>query len=110
VAFTVGTLDSWTATVGTARTLDAAVTTNGFCQAHIDAKNLAAGEALEVTVEQKVDSGEAAQVAWAATVMGPLACPLIFTPPLTNVGSSLTVKVKQINGTGRAFKGRITTW
>ena len=110
MAITIGTLDSWTATVPTARTLDAVATANGIYQAFIDAKNLANGDTLVVQVLVKVDGAEAEQVAWQGTFSNALAEPLIFTPQLTCIGGSLKVTVNQVAGTGRAFKGRLVSW
>jgi hypothetical protein len=110
MAVSVGTLDSWTASINTPHTLDAEKTVNGIYQFFLDAKNLANGDTLIVTVSAKVDSGEAAQVMWSGSWSHALAEPLIFSPQLTCVGSSLTVSVNQTAGTGRAFKGRIVSW
>ena len=110
MAITIGTLDSWTATVPTARTLDAAATTNGIYQAFLDAKNLANGDTVIIQVLMKVDSVETEQVVWQGSYSHALAEPMIFTPQLTCIGGSLKVTVNQTVGTGRAFKGRLVSW
>ena len=110
MAITLATLDSWTATVPTARTLCATQTANGIYQAFVDAKNLANGDTLVIQVLMKVDTGEVEQVAWQGTFSNILAEPMIYTPQLTCIGSSLKITVNQTVGTGRAFKGQIVSW
>jgi len=107
MALTIGTLDSWTATVNTERTLDAVKTTDGIYQASIDMKNHAAGDTTEIRCYLKVDTGETEQLYDIWTVQNVLPAPLVMTPPITCHGASVKFSVKQTAGTGRAFKRRI---
>lgn len=110
MAFTAGTLDSWTAVISTERTIDTVTVAGAMCQATIDAKNLANGDTLLLKIYIKVDSGETEQLAWSGTFSHALAEPLIFTPMLSAVGASVRFTVTQTAGTGRAFKARLSYW
>lgn len=110
MAITLATLDSWTATVPTARTLCAVQTANGVYQAFVDAKNMVNGDTLVIQVLMKIDAAEAEQIVWQGSYSNALAEPMIFTPQLTCIGGSLKITVNQVAGTGRAFKGQIASW
>mgnify|MGYP000988094858 CR=1 FL=1 len=110
MTFTAGTLDSWTATISTARTVDTVTTAGAICQATIDAKNLANGDVLLIEILVKVDTAETEQLAWSGTFANALPEPLIFSPQISCVGASVKFKVTQTAGTGRAFKARLSYW
>lgn len=104
-----GTLDSWTATVGTPHTIDAARTVDGMYSLVIDLKNVTLGDTVVLTISGKVDTAETAQVVDTRTWTHALAEPLVVINDLVCIGS-LSATLNQTAGTGRAIKARWVNW
>lgn len=89
------------ATLTTEHTL--ATLTNGKTYVLVvDANALAAGEVLELTAYVKPLSGSTARVAYRGTFVGPLASPVLVSPPVPAV-HSVGFTLKQTGGTGRSY-------
>lgn len=95
---------SQTATIDTVHTLNATSpeTTDGVFQFFVDIANLANGDIVVLTVEEKCRSGDTARVAWRQSYPHNNVEDLAVSPAIVLM-HGWNFKLEQTDGTGRAF-------
>jgi hypothetical protein len=105
VAFTLDSSGTQTAVIGTEHSL-ATSTNNGLFVFEVDMTNLAAGEVVELRVKGITLTGGAVGQMWKATYQAPL--PNVRVRSVGDPSDiSITVTLKQVSGTGRAFPWKL---
>ena len=96
-----------TAVIGTEHTL-LTDTNNATFEGAVDVSNLANGETVEVRVKRKILTGGSAIQTFIGSATGGMSPNLSIQIPPTPSPFSISVTLKQLNGTGRNFDWEVS--
>lgn len=105
MSWTLDNSGTQTATINTEHSL-ATSTSNATFVFEVDAANMAAGDVTELRVKGITLSGGATNLMWKQTLQGPQTCDRVQSPPVAS-DISISVTLKQIAGTGRAYPWKL---
>lgn len=105
MSWTVDSSGTQSAVIGTLHAL-ATSTSNATFIFEVDLSALAAGEAVQLMVSGITLSGGTAAQMWSGTFGAPRINPRVQAPP-TPSDVSISVSLRQVNGTGRAFPWKL---
>ena len=105
MSWTLDSSGTQTAVINTEHSLDTS-TTNATFVFEVDASNMVAGDVTELRVKGITLTGGTAALMWKQTLQGPQTCDRVQSPPVAS-DISITVTLKQIAGTGRAYPWKL---